>query len=156
MRFPPDHVSLHVNMRLLGLDYGSKRIGTAISDELGITAQALSIIDRTSLQRDLAAVAEIVRRYGVDKIVIGYPLRLDGSAGVQCEKVDRFIAALATVVDLPIVKWDEALSTWEAERILDEAGVQQQRRKKLVDKIAAGIVLQSYLNSLSKKENKMS
>ena len=141
-------------MRLLGLDYGSRRIGTAVSDDLGITAQALSVIDRTTLQRDLAAVAKIVQDYGIEQIVVGYPLRLDGSEGIQCEKVERFIGELAAVIDLPIIRWDEALSTWEADQILSEAGVKRTERKKLVDKIAAGIILQSYLNFLARGEKR--
>ena len=139
-------------MRVLGLDYGSKRIGTAVSDELGITAQAHSSIERKNRKSDLEAIARIVETYHIEKIIIGYPLRLDGSRGIQCEKVERFVEELGGKFNLPILKWDETLSTWEADEIMTEAGIKRQHRKKFVDKIAAGIILQSYLNSASKDD----
>ena len=137
-------------MRILGLDYGSKRIGVAVSDELGITAQAHSVIERKKRGSDMEAISQIVRTYRIDKIVIGYPMRLDGTEGIQCEKVDRFAEELNAELKLPIVKWDESLSTWEAEEIKLEAGVKKRNQKKLVDKIAAGIILQSYLDRFKK------
>jgi putative Holliday junction resolvase len=138
-------------MRVLGLDYGEKRIGVAVCDELGMTAQGLGVIGRKNKQRDLAAIADYVKTYGVEKIVIGYPLRLDGTAGIQCEKVDRFIRALATLLPLPIIKWDETLTTKEAEEILRFANVGVKKRKLVVDKIAAGMILQGYLDASAKQ-----
>lgn len=138
-------------MRVLGLDYGSKRIGVAVSDELGMTAQPLSTIERKSRQGDLKAISDYVRSYSIEKIVVGYPVRLDETRGVQCEKVDRFIERLTSAFPLPVCKWDETLSTWEADEVLSEARIRRKDRKKIVDKIAAAIMLQSYLDSMRKK-----
>jgi putative Holliday junction resolvase len=135
-------------MRVLGLDYGLKRLGVAVSDELGITAQSLLVIERKNEKKDLEAIARIIHEYHIEKIVIGYPLLLDGSKGIQCEKVDRYAERLSAEFNLPVIKWDETLSTWEADELMSEAGVKRRKRKKLVDKIAAGIMLQSYLDRL--------
>ena len=131
---------------MLGIDYGSKRIGLAISDELGVIAQPLSIIERKNKQSDLEAIRKIIDSYQIEKIIIGYPVRLDGTEGIQCEKVDRFIALLNEELKLPIVKWNESLSSWEAEEVISEAGIKGKDRKKFIDKIAAAIILQSYLD----------
>ena len=96
-------------MRILAIDYGEKRIGLAVSDEMGITARGISVIERKSKQADLDAIAAAVSEYGVGAIVVGYPLRLDGSAGIQCGKVDRFIASLREVISVPVIAWDETL-----------------------------------------------
>lgn len=138
-------------MRVLGLDYGEKRIGVAVCDELGMTAQGLGVIARKNKRRDLEAIAHYVQLYGVEKIVIGYPLRLDGTVGIQCEKVDRFIHALASLFPVPIIRWDETLTTKDAEEILRTANVRAEKRKALVDKIAAGMILQSYLDASAKQ-----
>lgn len=138
-------------MRLLGLDYGEKRIGVAVCDELGLTAQGLAVIERKNKKRDLEAIAGYVKNYDVEKIVIGYPLRLDGTAGIQCEKVDRFVRALASLFTIPIIKWDEAMTTKDAEEILREANVRPKKRRALVDRIAAGMILQGYLDGAAKK-----
>ncbi|MFB3924441.1 MAG: Holliday junction resolvase RuvX [Syntrophales bacterium] len=140
-------------MRILGLDYGSKKIGLAVSDELGVTAQAVCVIARKNMERDLEQIADYVSRYRVEKIVVGYPLRLDGSEGVQCGKVNRFIERLSARFLIPVVRWDETLSTREAEDILTEANISRKKRKSVVDKIAAGIILQSYLDHLRAKNN---
>jgi len=133
-------------MKILGLDYGDRRIGVSVSDELGITARGLATIVRKGLKRDLEELERLVRACGAEKIVIGFPVRLDGTAGIQCEKVDRFIRSLEKKFTLPIVRWDESLSTWEAEEILREASVTGKKRKETVDRLAAAIILQSYLN----------
>jgi len=135
------------SMRILGLDYGEKRIGIALSDELGLTAQPLMTLQRKNRRHDLEGLAGIIRTYGVEKIVVGYPLRLDGSEGIQCEKVQRFIAFLESAFGIPVVRRDETLSTRQAEDILAEAGVRREKRRELVDKIAAGLILQSYLDA---------
>ena len=140
-------------MRILGLDYGSKKIGLAVSDELGVTAQAVCVIARKNMERDLEQIADYVSRYRVEKIVVGYPLRLDGSEGIQCGKVNRFIERLSSRFLIPVVRWDETLSTREAEDILTEANISRKKRKSVVDKIAAGIILQSYLDHLRAKNN---
>jgi len=137
-------------MRILGLDYGDRRIGVAVSDELGITARGLATIVRKGLKRDLDELERMIGACGAEKIVIGFPVRLDGTAGIQCEKVDRFIRALEKRFTLPVERWDESLSTWEAEEILSEALVNRKKRKAVVDRLAASIILQDYLNKQKK------
>ena len=136
-------------MRILGLDYGSRRIGVAICDELGMTAQGVATIARKNREADLDTIAELVRRHGVERIVIGYPLRLDGSEGIQCEKINRFIRRLEMRFSLPVIRWDEALSTKEAEELLRRRGVHREKRREVVDRVAASIILQGYLDSVT-------
>jgi len=138
-------------MRILGIDYGEKRIGLAVSDEMGIAARGLAVIERRSKKADLEAVAAAVREQAAAAVVVGYPLRLDGSAGIQCEKVDRFIAALQEVVPVPVIAWDETLSTKEAEGLMREAGVARRKRRGMVDRVAAAVILQDYLNRKSSR-----
>ena len=138
-------------MRILGLDYGEKRIGVAVCDELGITAQGLPTIVRKTKKHDLEILADLIKNYNVEKMVIGYPIRLDGSEGIQCEKVNRFAALLNTTFSLSVIKWPETLSTKEAEQILINSGVRWKKRKQKVDKLAACIILQGYLDSSDKK-----
>ena len=137
-------------MRILCLDYGEKRIGVAICDELGLTAQGRPTIIRKTKKHDWEILGSLIRNYKVEKIVIGYPVRMDGSEGIQCEKVNRFTALLETTFSLPVVKWPETLSTKEAEEILINSGVRWEKRKKMVDKLAACIILQGYLDSIAK------
>jgi len=139
-------------MRILGIDYGSKRLGLSVCDELGITAQGLTTVVRRDMTRDLERIAHYINEYGVEKIVVGYPVRLDGTEGIQCEKVDRFTERLEVRFGLPVIKWDESLSTKEAERILIEADMSRKKRKKVVDKLAASIILQDYLDNASRTE----
>jgi putative Holliday junction resolvase len=134
-------------MRVLGLDYGSRRIGVAICDELGMTAQGVDTIIRKNRDTDLAAIAGYIERFDVEKIVVGYPLRLDGSEGIQCEKVNRFIRRLQTRFPMPVIRRDETLSTKEAEEILRETGMRRQKKRGLVDRMAACIILQGYLDA---------
>ena len=136
-------------MRILGLDYGEKRIGAAVCDELGLTAQGLPTIIRKNKKHDWDILANLIKNYTIEEIVIGYPLRLDGSEGIQCEKVNKFAASLEKTFGLPVIKWEETLSTKEAEDILIRSGVRSEKRKKLVDRLAACIILQSYLDSFS-------
>ena len=138
-------------MRILGLDYGEKRIGLAISDEMGITAQGIPTLTRKGLEKDLAALEKVIRQFGVEKIVIGYPLRLNGTEGIQCEKVSRFAGILEKRFTIPISKWDETLTTRQAEEILAEVKVSRKKRKAVVDKLAAMIILQDYLDHLKKE-----
>ena len=137
-------------MRILGLDYGEKRIGAAVCDELGLTAQGLSTIIRKNKKHDWEILENLVKNYKVEKIVVGYPVKMDGSEGIQCEKVNRFVSLLEKTFALPIIKWQETLSTKEAEGILIESGVHWKKRKKIVDKLAACLILQSYLDSIPK------
>ena len=138
------------SLRILGLDYGEKRIGVAICDELGLTAQGLPTIIRKNKKHDWEILGGLVENYKVEKIVIGYPVRLDGSEGIQCEKVKRFKALLEKTFSFPVIKWQETLSTKEAEEILINSGVRWEKRKKMVDKMAACLILQSYLDSIAK------
>ncbi|HOU77383.1 MAG TPA: Holliday junction resolvase RuvX [Syntrophales bacterium] len=135
--------------RTLCLDYGEKRIGVAVSDETGTIAQPLTVIFRKNRRHDLAALSELAARYRPERIVIGYPVRLDGAEGIQCEKVNRFAALLSAHLQVSIELWDESLTTREAEEILRRSGLKREKRKDSVDKIAASIILQNYLNALS-------
>lgn len=134
-------------MRVLGLDYGSRRIGVAICDELGMTAQGVGTVVRKNRDADLAAIAVFIERFGVQSMVVGYPLRLDGSEGIQCEKVNRFIRRLQARFPMPIIRRDETLSTKEAEEILRETGVRREKKRGIVDRLAACIILQGYLDA---------
>ena len=139
-------------LRILGLDYGEKRIGVAVCDELGITAQGLPTLIRQTQKHDLEVLNRWIQQYSIEKIVIGYPLRLDGSEGIQCEKVKRFALLLEKKFLLPVMKWPETLSTKEAEEILISSGVRWRKRKEKVDRLAACLILQSYLDQISKSE----
>ncbi len=134
-------------MRVLGLDYGSRRIGVALCDELGMTAQGVTTIVRKNREADLAAIGELVRRHGVERIVIGYPLRLDGSKGIQCEKIDRFAKRMESMFSLPVIRWDETLSTKEAEELLRQGGLRREKIRQSVDRVAASMILQGYLDA---------
>lgn len=133
-------------MRVLGLDIGSRRIGVAISDELGFTAQGVETLNRTSREADLARIEQIVKEYGVEAIVVGIPYNMNGSEGPQVESVRELAGVIAHRVNLPIKEWDERLSTAAAERTLLEADMSRAKRRKVVDKLAAVIILQGYLD----------
>lgn len=139
-------------MRILGVDYGEKRIGLAVSDELGLTAQGLPTLIRKTKKNDLEILRRWIRNYSIQEIVIGYPLRIDGSEGIQCEKVNRFARWLAETLLLPVMKWPETLTTKEAEDILRTSGVRWQKRKEKVDQLAACLILQNYLDYAGKCE----
>ena len=134
-------------MRILGLDYGSRRIGVAMCDELCLTAQGVATVVRKNREADMEEIAAIVKRYAVERIVIGYPLRLDGSEGIQCEKINRFARRLEDRFSLPVIRRDETLSTREAEEILRESGVRREKRRERIDRVAACVILQGYLDS---------
>jgi putative Holliday junction resolvase len=133
-------------MRILGLDYGRKRIGVAICDELGLVARSLLAIERKTIKKDMAEIEMLAHEYDVEKIVIGYPLTLDGKEGIQCKRVSKFSEMIEERLSLPVVKWDESLSTKEAEDFLLEADMGRKKRRKRVDKLAAAIILQRYLD----------
>lgn len=134
-------------MRLMGLDVGDKTIGVAVSDELGISASPVTVIQRTgSLKREIAEIRRVVEEYGIERIVVGMPLMLDGTTGVQAQKVEVFAEALRRRVEIPIVMWDERLTTAEVERILIAADQSRAKRKKVIDKLAAAVILQSYMD----------
>lgn len=137
-------------MRVLGLDFGEKRIGVSVSDELGLTAQGITTIIRKNNKQVIDELKQVIHRYQVEQVVIGYPLRLDGSEGIQCEKVNHFGRYIETAFGLPVVKWDETLSSQAAEDVLREADVHWKKRRLVVDKVAATLILQSYLDHLSR------
>lgn len=133
-------------MRALGLDVGNKRIGVAVSDPTGLLASAERVIRRRSLAKDIAALAALVEELGVETIVVGLPLHLDGRAGEQAESVQRFVERLRAHVRVPIVFWDERLSTRGAQALLIEAGMGAAQRAARIDAAAAAVILQSYLD----------
>jgi putative Holliday junction resolvase len=139
-------------MRVMGLDYGSKTVGVAVSDELMLTAQGIEIIRRereTKLRRTYARIEELVRDYKVDRIVLGYPRNMDNSEGERCRMVREFGSNVKRRTGLPVILWDERLTTVAAQRSMDETGVRDSDRKKYVDEIAAMFILQGYMDSLA-------
>lgn len=138
-------------MRIMGLDFGSKTVGVAVSDPLLATAQGLETIWRKSpgkLRRTLARIEELAAEYEVERIVLGYPKHMNNTEGERCEKTQEFKQMLENRTGLEVILWDERLSTAAAEQILMESGVRREERKAYVDKIAAGLILQGYLDSL--------
>ena len=134
--------------RILALDLGARRIGLAVSDPLGITAQGLDTLERRNIRADLAALAEIARAKEVRMFLLGNPLNMSGSEGRQAAYVREFGERLGRHTGLPVTLWDERLTTVEAERVLREGGATLERRKQAVDRLAAVILLKSYLDSL--------
>lgn len=131
----------------MGLDVGDRSIGVAVSDELGISANPITVIRRTdSLKKDIAEVRRIADEYGVQRIIVGLPLMMNGTVGIQAEKVQEFAEQLRRRVHVPVETWDERLSTAEVERLLIASDQSRARRKEVVDKLAAAIILQSYLD----------
>lgn len=133
-------------MRIMGLDIGSHTIGMAISDELGITAQGLKTLKRKSIEEDFMEIAKIIHQFQIDKIVVGLPKKMDGTLGKQAEMVFQWIKVLKNKIHVPVVTWDERFSTVGASRVLLEADVSRRKRKKVVDKLAAVLILQGYLD----------
>src|SRR3989304_4916083 len=140
-------------MRTLGLDLGSHTIGVAVSDELGITAQGLKTIKRRSKEEDLKEIAEIITQFKIGKIVVGLPKNMDGSLGKQAERVFRWIKDAKERISLPLVTWDERLSTVEASKVLIEADLSRKKRKNVIDKLAAVLILQGYLNQVGNRND---
>ena len=133
-------------MRILGLDVGDKTIGVALSDELHLIAQALEVINRYSLTKDLGRIGEIAKEHQVERVVVGLPLEMSGKRGKQAEKVLAFVAKLHCKVKLPVDTWDERLTTSVAERYLLKANLSRAKRKQIIHKVAAQGILQSYLD----------
>ncbi|MBM3156817.1 MAG: Holliday junction resolvase RuvX [Chloroflexi bacterium] len=131
----------------MGLDIGEKRIGVALSDPMGIIASALTVIERTTDDAAIKQIIELARQNEVERIVVGLPRSLDGSIGKQAQAVQAFVELLKAHTELPIVTWDERLSTVAAERALLEAGTKRDKRKKHRDAVAAAFILQGYLDS---------
>ena len=137
-------------MRVLGLDYGSKTVGVALSDALGLTAQPFETIvrkDENKLRQTLARIETIIREQEVDRIVLGLPKNMNSTMGDRAEKTLEFQAMLERRTGLKVILWDERLTTVAAERVLQESGVRRENRKEYIDQIAASFILQGYLDS---------
>lgn len=138
-------------MRIMGLDYGTKTVGIAVSDALGVTAQGIETITRkeeNKLRRTCARIEELIREYEVEKIVLGFPKHMNNDIGERAKKSLEFKEMLERRTGLEVVMWDERLTTVAAERTLMESGVRREDRKKYIDKIAAVFILQGYLDSI--------
>lgn len=141
-------------MRILGLDYGSKTVGVAVSDPLGFTAQGVEIIRRKSenkMRQTLARIEELIAQYQVEEIVLGLPKNMNNTLGDRAEKSLELKETLERRTGLPVVMWDERLTTVSANRVLMETGVRWENRKEHVDEIAAVFILQGYLDYLANK-----
>ena len=137
-------------MRIMGLDFGSKTVGVALSDSLLITAQGLEIIGRkeeNKLRRTLARIEELIQEYEVTEIVLGLPKNMNGTEGERVALTREFAEKLERRTGLPVIFWDERLTTVAADKAMMEAGIRRERRKEYVDKIAASLILQGYLDS---------
>lgn len=144
-------------MRILGLDFGSKTVGVAVSDGLLLTAQGVETIERkdeNKLRRTCARIEELIAEYGITEIVLGLPKNMNNTEGERVEKTKAFGEILERRTGLPVHYWDERLTTVAAEQILMESGVRRENRKAVIDKVAAGLILQGYLDCLKTKENK--
>lgn len=134
-------------MRILGLDYGERRIGVAVSDPTGTTGQPLMVIDKRDPGSDIVKISDLVDDYDVDEVVVGLPISLSGEIGPQARTVLEFVEKLKAELRVPVKTWDERLTTSYAGRALKESDVRRKRRKEVVDKVAAAIILQGYLDS---------
>jgi putative Holliday junction resolvase len=134
-------------VRVLALDVGDRRIGVAVSDELGVTAQGVTTIHRRSWAADLAEIARLVEQWGAESVVVGWPLTLEGTVGPRARIVQDFIKRLERVVRIPITTWDERYSTVTAERVLLDADLSRAKRRQVVDKTAAVVILQHFLDA---------
>lgn len=143
-------------MRIIGLDFGSKTVGVAVSDELLITAQGIEIVRRKSenkLRQTLARIEELIKEYNVEKIVLGFPKNMNNSEGERCEKILEFKEMLERRTGLTVELWDERLTTVAADNLMMEAGIRRENRKEYVDQIAASFILQGYLDYLQNEKN---
>jgi len=133
--------------RIMALDVGEATLGVAVSDPLGMTAQPVTTIRRVGMKADLRALSSLIERYEVDSIVVGLPLTLAGERGPAAEGIIAFAERLSRSTRIPVVTWDERLTTVQAERALLEADMSRRRRREVINQVAAAIILQSYLDS---------
>jgi putative holliday junction resolvase len=133
--------------RILGLDVGSKRIGMAVSDPLGITAQGIETLQRQNKRLDFEKLAKVIQELEITQIVVGYPLRMSGAEGFQAEKMQKFAEELREHFALPVHLWDERLTSAEANRLLRETDMSIRRRGQVVDQMAAVLILQSWMEN---------
>lgn len=141
--------------RVLGLDYGTKTVGVAVSDELFLTAQGLETITRkeeNKLRKTFARIEELVKEYDISEIVLGYPKNMDNSVGARGKATEEFRNRLEKRCGLPVILWDERLSTIESERILMDGGIRRENRKSRIDWMAASLILQSYMDAMRVKK----
>ena len=134
----------------MGLDVGSHTIGVAISDELGISAQGLKTLRRKSIEEDFGELSAIIRQYDIESIVVGLPKNMNGTLGKQAEFIFQWIEILKNKISLPVATWDERLTTVGATRVLLEADLSRRKRKKVIDKVAAVLILQGYLDQMGR------
>jgi putative Holliday junction resolvase len=139
---------LFLTMKILGLDIGEKRIGIAISDELGYSAQGMRVMNRSGLEDDLKAIKELIVVEQATEVVVGLPKNMDGSLGESAQKVLSFAKRIEEFISIPVILWDERWTTAEATRLLLDADLSRAKRRKVVDKLAAVLILQGYLDSL--------
>ena len=139
------------DVRILGLDYGSRRIGVAVSDPLGLTAQPLPALPREGDRKDIAAIGRLAAGMGVTAVVVGLPLLLNGDEGPQAARARAFGERLSAELSLPVTMWDERLTTVQSERHLVESGVRRERRKEIRDSLSAMFLLQSFLDLRGRK-----
>jgi putative holliday junction resolvase len=138
------------NMRIMALDFGEKNIGVALSDPLGVTAGGLLTLKRQSIKKDLQGIFDLVQQHDVGLVVMGLPLNMDGSRGPAVEKAEEFAKRLRGRLSVAVTLWDERLSTRAAERVLLEGDVSRRNRQNVIDKMAAVVILQGYLDSNKK------
>lgn len=144
-------------MRIMGLDFGSKTVGVSVCDPLGLTAQALETVTRkeeNKLRQTCQRIEALIREYEITTIILGYPKNMDDSIGERAKKTVEFKEMLERRTNLPVILWDERLTTIEADEILRESGVPKEERKKVIDQVAAGIILQSYLDASPSEREK--
>ncbi len=139
-------------MRVLGLDVGEKRIGIALSDEMGWTAQGLTVLQRKGLEDDLREIKDLIETVEVSAVVVGLPKNMDGSLGSSAQRVLSFAREIEELIFVPVILWDERWTTTEATRLLLKADLSRKKRRKVVDKLAAVLILQGYLDSLTRNE----
>ena len=145
------------NMRVLGLDFGSKTTGVAVSDPLGLTAQGVETItrkDENKLRQTCARIEALIQEYEIETIVLGYPKNMNNTLGERVEKTLAFKEMLERRTGLPVILWDERLTTTAAEQILIESGVRRENRKSVIDKIAAALILQGYLDVMTAEKQR--
>lgn len=138
-------------MILMGLDVGHRRIGVAVSDPTGFLARGVEVISRTSVAEDLARICALIDSLAVERVVVGHPISLSGEVGAQALDAERFAESLREASPVPVELWDERLSTLEADRRMQEAGLSSRKRRQRIDMAAAILILQSYLDSLRGK-----
>ena len=156
MSEPPSNSSGNPPLRgrVLALDVGSRRIGVAVSDPFGITAQGLDTLQRKNKKTDFAQLENVIKKYEVVELVVGYPLRLSGEIGIQAEKMTLFAEELAKRFQIPVHLWDERLTSTEANRLLRESEISIEKRAKAVDRLAAVLILQAWMETRSRRESR--